>query len=231
MVCSPARLAANRKNAQNSTGPEDPRGQGTLPRQRPEARPLLLRRRARVAGGHRGAPRPTGSTRSKPQNDYPGLARRTRLHRQPPHRARRAHGAALSRPPIARRRAVLGRRLRLAAERLGGKIGQRPAEIVEELRRTPCGCDWLISRWSMLAHAADIDAGQPGPPSSRPWPFAPAGHAGRVPPGRAGPATSSTSRATSSSRPTASPRWPVARSSPCRPAATRSRRWTRSTAR
>ncbi len=48
---------------------------------------------------------------------------------------------------------------RLEVENLGAKIGLRPAQIVEELRRSPVGCDWLISRWSMLAHAAD----------SKPW--------------------------------------------------------------
>ena len=41
-------------------------------------------------------------------------------------------------------------------EKLGRKIGARPAEVVEELRRTPAGCDWLVSRWAMLAHAADL---------------------------------------------------------------------------
>jgi hypothetical protein len=49
--------------------------------------------------------------------------------------------------------------LRLDAEILGGKIGIRPAQVVEELRGSPSGCDWLMSRWSMLAHASD----------SKPW--------------------------------------------------------------
>ena len=49
---------------------------------------------------------------------------------------------------------------RLEVEVLGRKIGARPAEVVEQLRRSPVGCDWMISRWAMLAHAAD---------SGKPW--------------------------------------------------------------
>ena len=30
-----------------------------------------------------------------------------------------------------------------------------PEQVVEELRRTPQGCEWLIGRWAMLARAAD----------------------------------------------------------------------------
>ena len=41
-------------------------------------------------------------------------------------------------------------------EALGRKVGARPAEVVEQLRRTPVGCDWLVSRWG--------DAGARGRP-------------------------------------------------------------------
>ena len=44
----------------------------------------------------------------------------------------------------------------LEAKRLGAILATRPEEVVEELRRTPQGCEWLISRWSMLARAADL---------------------------------------------------------------------------
>jgi hypothetical protein len=44
----------------------------------------------------------------------------------------------------------------LEAKRLGAILGSRPEEVVEELRRTPQGCEWLMGRWSMLARSADL---------------------------------------------------------------------------
>jgi hypothetical protein len=46
----------------------------------------------------------------------------------------------------------------LEAKILGNRLASNPSEIVEVLRRTPHGCDWLIDRWSRLAEAAG-DAG------------------------------------------------------------------------
>lgn len=40
-------------------------------------------------------------------------------------------------------------------EALGGRLARRPAEVSEQLRGTPLGCDWLIRRWALLAQAAD----------------------------------------------------------------------------
>ena len=48
---------------------------------------------------------------------------------------------------------------RLEAEVLGGTLARRPAEAVEMLRRTPHGCEWLMARWALLAHAADAQQG------------------------------------------------------------------------
>src|SRR3954453_7001697 len=45
---------------------------------------------------------------------------------------------------------------RLDAVRLGGLLSKRPDEVAEELRRTPQGCEWLMTRWAMLAHVADL---------------------------------------------------------------------------
>src|SRR3954452_8214074 len=45
---------------------------------------------------------------------------------------------------------------RLDAVRLGGLLPRRPDEVVEELRRTPQGCEWLMARWAMLARTADV---------------------------------------------------------------------------
>jgi hypothetical protein len=43
----------------------------------------------------------------------------------------------------------------LAATMLGEQLGNRPAVVVDQLRRTPQGCEWLIGRWAMLAYWAD----------------------------------------------------------------------------
>src|SRR3954453_5116026 len=45
---------------------------------------------------------------------------------------------------------------RLDAVRLGGMLARRPDEVIEELRRTPQGCEWLMTRWAMLAYTADL---------------------------------------------------------------------------
>jgi hypothetical protein len=44
---------------------------------------------------------------------------------------------------------------RAQAETIGSRLQDRPAEVVEALRRTPQGCEWLMTRWAMLAYCAD----------------------------------------------------------------------------
>ena len=46
---------------------------------------------------------------------------------------------------------------KLDVEKLAARLPKQPAEIVNTLRRTPHGCDWLIARWALLADAADKD--------------------------------------------------------------------------
>ena len=41
------------------------------------------------------------------------------------------------------------------AEEVGTRLAIDPARTVERLRKTPQGCDWLMRRWALLAHAAD----------------------------------------------------------------------------
>ena len=45
---------------------------------------------------------------------------------------------------------------RLEAEALGESLAKSPAKVVNQLRRTPQGCDWLIERWARLARIADL---------------------------------------------------------------------------
>ena len=44
---------------------------------------------------------------------------------------------------------------RLDAEMLGEQLANRPAIVVEKLKTTPQGCEWLMTRWALLAHAAE----------------------------------------------------------------------------
>ena len=41
------------------------------------------------------------------------------------------------------------------AIRLGSELADRPEEVVAQLRETLHGCQWLITRWALLAHSAD----------------------------------------------------------------------------
>jgi hypothetical protein len=45
---------------------------------------------------------------------------------------------------------------RLDAEVLGEGLAAAPALVVNKLRRTPQGCDWMIGRWARLARIADL---------------------------------------------------------------------------
>ena len=53
------------------------------------------------------------------------------------------------------------------AIRLASKLASRPEEVVAQLRETFHGCDWLIGRWAMLAHAADSRNGNWTPEQAR----------------------------------------------------------------
>ncbi len=45
---------------------------------------------------------------------------------------------------------------RLEAEELSDRLAAAPSKVVNLLRRTPQGCDWMIARWSRLARVADL---------------------------------------------------------------------------
>ena len=44
---------------------------------------------------------------------------------------------------------------RFEVEVLARSLAKDPASTVEALRRTPHGCEWMMTRWAMLAHSAD----------------------------------------------------------------------------
>ncbi len=55
----------------------------------------------------------------------------------------------------------------LAATLLGGTIARRPEEVSARLRESYHGCGWLISRWAMLGHAANLQQGVWTPDQAR----------------------------------------------------------------
>ena len=88
---------------------------------------------------------------------------------------------------------------RLDAERIGATLHRDPARALVRLRRTPHGCDWLIGRWAALYRAAE-EAGTGAwsaehaelardllgtPPAFRPGPIAADGRVAGIAPGPA----------------------------------------------
>ena len=158
MICSEARVAANRRNALRSTGPRTPEGKAISRANSlkhglcatvvvPEDPDLVKQRSEDLFYA------------LKPQDEYQAWAVE--------------QAATLSLRLDRCRR--MERRLRdkvclraeltwdddriLEAEALGAMLARRPAEVVPTLRRTAHGCDWLMARWALLAHAADTQSG------------------------------------------------------------------------
>jgi hypothetical protein len=45
----------------------------------------------------------------------------------------------------------------LEAMQLGRTLGSRPDIVAGQLQKTVQGCEWMMTRWAMLAHVADVD--------------------------------------------------------------------------
>ena len=154
MQVSEARLAANRRNALLSTGPKTPEGK-TVSRANalkhglcatvcvPEDIQMVNARAADLFDALR------------PQNQYQArLVEHVAIWSVRVDRCERSERRV--RDKISLRAELFWEDDRkLEVEVLGGQLHHRPAQIVETLRRTPQGCEWLIGRWAMLAHAAD----------------------------------------------------------------------------
>jgi hypothetical protein len=157
MTCSPARLEANRRNAQRSTGPKTDEG-----KKKSRANSLKHGLCSSVVVAE-DADLILGRINEwfftlKPQNDFHAwLVDQIATISLRIDRAERMERRLRDRRSLSAELAWENDRL-VEVEALGRKITARPAEVVEELKRTPTGCDWLISRWAMLAHAADLGA-------------------------------------------------------------------------
>ena len=156
MICSEAKLAANRRNALRSTGPRTPEGKaisranslkhGLCATVVVPEEPALIQARAEEL-----------YRAFKPYTDYQAwnvaraavlTVRIERCERS----ERRVRDKSCLRAEL-----TWDDDRRMEAEVLGGMLAKRPAEAVEALRRTPHGCDWLMGRWALLAHAADTN--------------------------------------------------------------------------
>ena len=152
-MATEAQIAANRQNAQLSTGPRSEAGKR---RSRAnslkhglccsvvvsESAELLQERAWQVYEG------------LKPQNSYQatmcdqialGFVRADRCQRM----ERRARDKAAFRALTA-----WDDDRALEAKALGKRLASSPEEVVGLLKKTPQGCDWLMDRWAQLAHAA-----------------------------------------------------------------------------
>ena len=165
MKCSEARLAANRRNALLSTGPKTAEGKAVSRANAlkhglcatvcvPEAIEAVNARASDFFDALR------------PQNQYQArLVEHVAIWSVRVDRCERSERRV--RDKISLRAELFWEDDRkLEVEVLGGQLHHRPAQVVETLRRTPQGCEWLMARWSMLAYSADIhpehawDAGQ-----------------------------------------------------------------------
>jgi hypothetical protein len=155
MIVSEARLAANRRNALRSTGPKTEEG-----KQRSRANALKHGLCASVVVAEDAKIVQQRASdwfdALKPQNEYQSWLvdeiaiislRIDRCERM----ERRSRDVKAMRAEL-----CWEDDRRLDAVKLGGMLPKQPAEVVEELRRTPQGCEWLMTRWAMLAHTADI---------------------------------------------------------------------------
>ena len=158
MNCSQARLDANRRNALKSTGPRTVEGKAVSRANSlkhglcasivvPECPELLQLRAEEIYKAF------------KPYTDYQAwqvdraavlTLRIERIERM----ERRIRDKVCLRAEL-----TWDDDRRLEAEVLGGMLAKKPTETVETLRRTPHGCEWLMARWALLAHAADTNPG------------------------------------------------------------------------
>src|SRR4051812_18325934 len=160
MIVSEARVAANRRNAQRSTGPKTEEG-----KQKSRANALKhgLCASVVVAEDARLVQQRASDwfDALKPQNEFQSWLvdevavislRIDRCERM----ERRARDVKAMRAEL-----CWEDDRRLDAVRLGCLLSRRADEGVEELRRTPHGREWLMSRWSMLPRTADTYPSSP----------------------------------------------------------------------
>ena len=153
MIVSEARVAANRRNALKSTGPKTPEG----------------KEKSRANGLKHGlcssvvVPEDAAAVQERamaywrtlrPQNEFHSwLVDQVAVLTLRVDRCERIERRLRDKVSL-RAELTWEEDRRLEIEHLGGQIARRPAEVVEALKKTPQGCEWLMGRWALLAHAA-----------------------------------------------------------------------------
>ena len=158
MFVSEARIEANRRNSKLSTGPKSSEG-----KTRSRANALTHGLCATVC-----VPEDVDAmqiravevyTALKPQNEYHAyMVDRAAIYSLRIERCERMERRVRDKAAL-RAELTWDDDRRLEAEIVGAMLASRPAETVETLRRTPHGCEWLMTRWAMLAHAAGKNEG------------------------------------------------------------------------
>ena len=153
---SPARLAANRRNAAKSTGPTTPQGKASSRRNALKHGLTatvvdLDDQKAPVAAEPPAVPSVVAEPRP-PWHDW--LAGRVTRTMNQITRAERVE-ARLRDQAAWRARTVWDDDQALAAEEVGAGLSRDPARTVARLRQTPHGVDWLLKRWGWLVRAAE----------------------------------------------------------------------------
>ncbi len=157
MPISDARLAANRKNALRSTGPRTQEG-----KDRSRMNCLKHGLTSEVIRVPEDAESVADRSRSwlgafKPQNLYHAwimdemAVLTVRLDRSGRIERRLRDKVSL------RAELFWDDDRRSEAEAIGARLSGNPAATLDLLRRTPQGCEWLMTRWALLARAADRD--------------------------------------------------------------------------
>jgi hypothetical protein len=156
MQVSQAKIDANRRNAQMSTGPRTPEGKSRSRSNAithgllattcvPEDAQTMQIRATQVY------------TALRPQNQFQAwMVDHVALFSMRIDRCERMERRTRDKVAL-RAELTWDDDRKLEAEIVGGMLASRPAETVETLRRTPHGCEWLMTRWALLAHTADLN--------------------------------------------------------------------------
>jgi hypothetical protein len=158
MVASQARVDANRRNAQKSTGPKTPAG---LEKSRANAIKHGLCSLTVIVESEELIRERTEAfiAQFKPEGEYLLLlAGQAALASIRIERCQRMERGVRDKVSL-RAEICWGDVERLDAICLGGSIAKAPEFVVEQLRQTLQGCEWLLGRWGLLANAAGSKTG------------------------------------------------------------------------
>jgi hypothetical protein len=154
MIVSEARIAANRRNAALSTGPRTPEGKE---RSRANALKHGLCAAVVVPESLELIQQRSGEFYDtlKPQNEiHVWMVEQAAILSIRIERCQRIERRVRDKISL-RAELTWDNDRRFEVEVLGRSLAKDPAATVEALLRTPHGCEWMMTRWAMLAYSAD----------------------------------------------------------------------------